>query len=58
MIRDNYAFPVLFQRLFSIDRHIVLLEENTAKNPELDYNCFELANMDNSKCKANFSLKT
>ena len=38
MIRDNYAFPMLFQRLFSIDRHIVLLEENTARNPEFDCN--------------------
>lgn len=40
MIRDNYAFPMLFQRLFSIDRHkiIVLLGENTARNPEFDYN--------------------
>mgnify|MGYP000329689394 FL=1 len=31
----------------------VLLEENTARNAEIDYNRFELANMDNSECKEN-----
>ena len=41
------------QRLLSDDELIVLLEENTARDPEFDYDRFEwLANMDNSECKA------
>ena len=41
--------------MFSVDEHIVLLEENTARNPEFDYVRFELA--DNSEYRANFTLK-
>ena len=51
-------FQCYVQRLFSVDEYIVLLEENTARNPEFDYDRSELADMDNSDCKANFSLKT
>ena len=42
------------QRLFSVNEHI---EENTSRNPEFNYDRFELADMDNSECKANFILK-
>ena len=52
------AKDILFQShvqiLFSVDEIIVLLDENTARNPEFDYDRFELADMDNSECKANF----
>ena len=41
------------QRLLSADEHIVL-EENTARNPEFDYDRFELANMDNSQWQTSF----
>ena len=44
------------QRLFSVDEHIVLLEENTARNPEFDHDHLEFANIDNSECKVNFIL--
>ena len=37
-----------------MDELIVLLGENTARNPELDYHRFELVDMDNSEWKANF----
>ena len=41
------------QRLLSADELIVLLEEDSVRNPEFDYDRFEwLANMDNSECKA------
>ena len=40
------------------DKLIVLVEENTARYPEFDYDRFESANMDNSQCKAYFILKT
>ena len=40
------------QGLFSVDVPIVLSEENTAKNPEFNYDRFELADMDNSECRA------
>ena len=41
------------QRLLSADELIVLLEEDTVRNPEFDYDRFEwLANMDNSERKA------
>ena len=33
-----------------------MLEENTARNPEFNYDRFELADMDNSECKANLIL--
>ena len=36
-------FQCYVQRLLSADEHIVLLEENTARNPEIDYYRFELA---------------
>ena len=38
----------------SIHEYIVLLEENRVKNPEFHYDRFELAVMDNFKCKANY----
>ena len=38
-------------------QHIVLLQENTARNPEFDYDRLELAEMENSECKANFIFK-
>ena len=53
MFFQNYV-----QRLFSVDELIVSLEENTARNPEFDYDRFELADVDNSECKANFTLNT
>ena len=46
-------FQCYVQRLFSVDERIVLLEENRARNPEFDYDRFESADMDNSRCKAN-----
>jgi len=42
-------------KIVSVDEYIVLLEGNTARNPEFDYDRFELAVMDNSECKANYS---
>ena len=51
-------FQCYVQRLFSVDEHIVLLEQNTARNPEFDYYRFELADVNNSECKAYFTLKT
>ena len=42
-------FQCYIQRLFSIEEHIVVLEENTARNPEFEYNHFKVANMNNSK---------
>ena len=56
-IRDM-LFQCSVQRLFSIGELIVLLEENTARNPEFDYDRSELAVVDNSECKENFILKT
>ena len=51
-------FQCYVQRLFSVDKHIVLLEEKKARYPEFDHDCFEVADMDNSECKVNFILKT
>ena len=51
-------FQSYVQRLLSVDELIVLLEENTAKNPKFDYDRSGLADMDNSECKPNFILKT
>ena len=45
------------KRLFSVDEHIVCFKENKAKRPEFDYDRFELADRDNSECKAHFILK-
>ena len=42
-IRDM-LFQCSVQRLFPVDEHIVLLEENTARNPEFDYDRFEFPN--------------
>ena len=39
-------FQCYVQILFLVDEHIVLLEENTARNPEFDYDRFELADKD------------
>ena len=50
-------FQCFVQRLCSVFEHVVLLEENMGRNPEFYYNRFELADMDNSECKANFILK-
>ena len=47
-----------FQRLCLVDKLIVLLKENSARDPEFDYDHSELADMDNSECKANSILKT
>ena len=33
-------FQSYVQRLFSVDELIVLWEENMARNPEFDYDCF------------------
>ena len=32
----------------TVNVHVVLLEENTARNPEFDYDRLELADVDNS----------
>ena len=50
-------FQCFVQRLCSVFEHVVLLEENMGRNPEFYYNRFELADMDNFECKANFILK-
>ena len=47
-------FQSYVQRTFSIDELIVLLEENTARNREFDYDRFELADMDTSERTENF----
>ena len=36
-------FQSCVQRVFSVDEPIVSLEENTARNPEFDYDRFKLA---------------
>ena len=36
---------------------IALLKENTARNPEFYYDRSELADLDNSECKAKIILK-
>ena len=51
MLFQCYTFNVM--SCFQLT--IVLLEENTARNPEFGYDRFELA--DNSECRANFILK-
>ena len=50
----DMLFHCYVQRLFSVDEHIVLLEENSARSPEFDYDRIELVEIDNSECKANF----
>ena len=52
------VFQGYYQRLFSVNEFIVLLEESTTRNPEFEYVHFELADMDNSKWKVNLILKT
>ena len=37
----DMLFQCYVQRLFSVEEHIVLLEENTVRNPEFDYDRFE-----------------
>ena len=49
-------FQSYVQRTFSIDELIVLLEENTARNREFDYDRFELADMDTSERTESFSF--
>ena len=41
----RYAFPMLRSEIVSVDQHIVLLEESTARNPEFDDDRLELADM-------------
>ena len=53
----DMLFQCYVQRLFSVDEHIVLLEENTTRNPEFNYDRFELADMGTLECKGNFILK-
>ena len=53
----DMLFQCYIQTLSSADEQILLLEENTTRNPEFDYYRSELADMDNSECKANFILK-
>ena len=55
-IRD-LLFQCSAQRLFSV-HELIVLEENTAKNPEFDYDRSELADMDSSECKEKFILET
>ena len=50
-------FQCYVQRLFSADEHIVLFEENTPRNPDFDYDRFELADMENSECKSKLHFK-
>ena len=50
----NVLLPCSVQRLFSVDELIVLLKENTVRNPEFDYDRSELADMDDSECKEKF----
>ena len=50
-------FQCYVQILLSVDEHIVLVGWNTVRNPEFRILNFELAGMDNSECKANFTLK-
>ena len=40
-------FQGYYQRLFSVNELVALLEESTTRNPEFDYVYFELANVDN-----------
>ena len=47
-----------FQRLCLADKRIVLLKENRARDPEFDYDCSVLTDLNNSECKANSILKT
>ena len=59
MVRDM-LFQSYVQGLISDDELIVLLEENTARNPEFNYasyDRFELDDMDNPGCKANFRFE-
>ena len=42
----RYAFLMLRSKIVSVDEHIVLLEESTARNPEFDDDRFESADMD------------
>ena len=53
----DMLFQCFVQRLCSVFEHVVLLEENMGRNPEFYYSRFELADMDNSECKANFIFK-
>jgi len=57
MTRDM-LFQCFVQRLCSVDEHVVLLEETQLEIQNFKYNCFELADMDNSEGKVNFILKT
>ena len=52
-------FQCYVQRLFSADEHIVLFGENTPRNPDFDYDRFELADIWRiPNARANFILKT
>jgi len=47
-----------FKECFQLTEPIVSLEENTARNPEFDYDRFKLADIYSSECKANFIVET
>ena len=53
----RYAFPMQFSKIVSVDEYVILLEGNTARNPEFDYDRFKLAVMNNSECKVNYIEK-
>ena len=46
----RFAFPMVRSKIISVDGH--------RNPPEFDHDRTELADMDNSECKANFILKT
>ena len=48
---------MLFQCYVSVGEHIVLFGGNMARYSEFDYDRSELADMENSECKANCILK-
>ena len=59
MVRDM-LFQNYVQGIISDDEPIIVLEENTAGNPEFNftsYNRFELDDMDTPECKANFRFE-
>ena len=45
---------MLRSKIVSVGEHIVLLEGNMARYSEFDYDRFELADKENSECKANY----
>ena len=41
-----------YSKIVSVDEYVILLEGNTARNPEILLQSFKLAVMENSECKA------